>query len=79
MKREEMTPADLGGTSGDEISAEVEVVQAVKGWRWFWQWVRTGRRPAPSAHPESWLEAKERENARKADAAVADACGESER
>lgn len=33
-----MKPKDLGGTSGDEQAVEVDLVEAVTGWKWFRAW-----------------------------------------
>ena len=41
-----VTPETLGGCESG-VSAEVNVVDAVRGWRWFWAWIR-GAPKAPA-------------------------------
>lgn len=75
---EPMKPEDLGGTSGDEVSVEIPVVETV-GWvKRFLAWWRSGKKSEPMPESPSWWEQRQRENDRKANDAIAAACGETE-
>ena len=69
---------DLGGKESG-TAVEVNVVDATRGWRWFWRWVRWGKAEVPREPPaQSWTQQKEEENARKADEATANVCQETD-
>lgn len=70
---------ESGGGKESGTSLEVNVVDAAKGWRWFWKWVRGEKVEMPREPPaKSWTQQKEEENARKADEATANVCQETD-
>lgn len=71
---ERVRPDDLGGQESGQ-SVEVELTGVWGFWKRLMRWKR-GEVSEPS--PISWNQRVEEESARKADEAIAEACGETE-
>jgi hypothetical protein len=75
-RRDELSEDDLGGQSCTQGEIIIPIIEALSWWKRLCRWKRGESTGAPEA--KSWTQQKEEENAKRAQEATAEACGETE-